>query len=142
MMRFLACQNTVPYKFAPCVKWLLLLVSIPITEFQLATKKNAYSLLTKLMTSLVQLHTQLLWTSDALPSASQPVLFPFFVFHCFLSILSAIIIKKKPPKLNRKDLFVLIFCLGTKREWAHHWEGMATDTQLPLEKLIQKREWQ
>lgn len=141
MVKCPVCQNSVPYKSAPCAKWPLSSVSFsyfPNKWISAVNKEKclfffffneadgifstiAHSCWGKVM--LCQLH----------PMIS---CFPLFV-HCFLSILSAIKRKEKSPTLNKEKLFSF-FAYGVG-EWAHHWEGMAADTAFTRIAFLGKR---
>lgn len=151
MMRFLVCQNSVPYKSAPCAKWLLLLVSFSYFPHNWISAGNKE----KCLFSLDE--TDDIFNTITYTAAVDKWCFAKCIPVCLASLFCVSLFpfhsfcnnnKNKSPRLNRKELFVLIFCLGTKREWegrteeGSHWERMVTDTHLSLEELIQKREWQ
>lgn len=142
MVRCLVSQNSVPYKSAPCAKWLLLSVSFGYFTHKLISAGNKEKYLFFFFfceaDGIFSEIAHSCWGQVRLCQV-HPMMscFSLFVLHCFLSILSAIKRKEKSPKLNRENLFSFFAC-GV-REWAHHWEGTAADTAFIRRAFLGKR---
>lgn len=139
MVRCPVCQNSVPTNLLPVLNGhycQFLSVTFPISEFQLATRKNVYFFFYE-ADAIFSTIAHSCWGRVMLCQL-RPMMscFPLFV-HCFLSILSAIKRKEKSPKLNRENLFSF-FAYGVG-EWAHHWEGMAANTAFTRIAFLGKR---